>query len=54
MVVVIGRYFQPKLDFSTGNAVYPQIIASYPQLAYAKDGSGGIPCPLNVGWILSY
>jgi hypothetical protein len=45
--------FQPKADLSTVNAIYPQIIASYPQVEPPKDGYGGFPCPLDVGVALS-
>ena len=40
-----GGKFQPEADFSTASAVYPQIIASYPQLETPGDGYGGFPCP---------
>jgi hypothetical protein len=40
-------------DLSTVNAIYPQIIATYPQLESPNDRYGGFPCPLNVGLVLS-
>jgi hypothetical protein len=42
-----------KSDFSTGDGTYPQIIATYPQLESFCMCYGGLPCPLNVGEILS-
>jgi len=40
-------------EFSTANASYPQIIATYPQFESPESSYGGIPCPLNVGDVLS-
>ena len=41
------------LHFSTAKASYPQIIATYPQFESPEGGYGGLPCPLNVGDVLS-
>jgi hypothetical protein len=46
-------HFVIKSDFSTGDGTYPQIIASYPQLESFCRLYRGLPCPLNVGEILS-
>ena len=39
-------------DFSTANAIYPQIIATYPQFQTLKSGYGGFPYLLNIGCVL--
>ena len=46
-------HLETRGDFSTGDGTYPQIIATYPQLESLCRGYGGLPCPLNVGAILS-
>jgi len=36
------------MKLSTVKAIYPQIIATYPQISALETGSGGFPYPVNV------